>query len=88
MTPPGGGHGPPPSDRPRETIQAKIQRHRKSRMDARTRERLRLLVLVRSAARQHADARYGLELVRHTRSATPSPPPGEPRPARPPPAPR
>jgi integrase len=41
-----------------ETIQGKVQRHRKSRMDARTRERLPVLpVLVRSAARQHADAR-------------------------------
>jgi integrase len=40
-----------------ETIQGKVQRHRKSRMDARTRERLPVLpVLVRSAARQHADA--------------------------------
>ena len=41
---------------PAETIQGKAQRHRKSRMDARTRERLPVLpVLVRSAARQHAD---------------------------------
>jgi Phage integrase family len=42
---------------PAETIQGKAQRHRKSRMDARTRERLPVLpVLVRGAARQHAGA--------------------------------
>jgi integrase len=42
---------------PAETIQGKVQRHRKSRMDARTRERLPVLpVLIRCAAQQHADA--------------------------------
>jgi hypothetical protein len=42
---------------PADTIQGKIQRHRKSRMDARTRERLPVLpVLVRCAAQQHTDA--------------------------------
>jgi integrase-like protein len=42
---------------PAETIQGKVARHRKSRMDARTRERLPVLpVLVRCAAQQHADA--------------------------------
>jgi integrase len=51
-----------------ETIQGKVQRHRKSRMDARTRERLPVLpVLVRSAARQHADARALLQAARDTR---------------------
>ena len=51
-----------------ETIQGKVQRHRKSRMDARTRERLPVLpVLVRSAARQHADARALLQAARGTR---------------------
>ena len=51
-----------------ETIQGKVQRHRKSRMDARTRERLPVLpVLVRSAARQHADAQALLQAARGTR---------------------
>ncbi len=50
-----------------ETIQGKVQRHRKSRMDARTRERLPVLpVLVRSAARQHADAQALLHAARGT----------------------
>ena len=54
--------------RPRGNIQGKVQRHRKSRMDARTRERLPVLpVLVRSAARQHADARALLQAARGTR---------------------
>ena len=59
-----------------ETIQGKVQRHRKSRMDARTRERLPVLpVLVRSAARQHADARALLHAARDTPGpATSSPP--------------
>jgi integrase len=53
---------------PAETIQGKVQRHRKSRMDARTRERLPVLpVLVRSAARQHADAQALLRAARDTR---------------------
>jgi len=51
-----------------DTIQGKVQRLRKSRMDARTRERLPVLpVLVRSAARQHADARALLHAARDTR---------------------
>jgi hypothetical protein len=51
-----------------ETIQGKVQRHRKSRMDARTRERLPVLpVLARSAARQHADAAALLQAARDTR---------------------
>jgi integrase len=51
-----------------ETIQGKVQRHRKSRMDARTRDRLPVLpVLVRSAARQHADACALLQAARGTR---------------------
>jgi hypothetical protein len=51
-----------------ETIQGKVQRHRKSRMDARTRERLPVLpVLVRSAAQQHADAQALLHAARGTR---------------------
>jgi integrase len=51
-----------------ETIQGKVQRHRKSRMDARTRERLPVLpVLVRSTARQHADAQARLRAARDTR---------------------
>ena len=51
-----------------DTIQGKVQRHRKSRMDARTRERLPVLpVLVASAARQHADARALLQAARGTR---------------------
>jgi integrase len=50
-----------------DTIQGKVQRHRKSRMDARTRERLPVLpVLVRSAARQHADADALLLAARDT----------------------
>ena len=53
---------------PAETIQGKAQRHRKSRMDARTRERLPVLpVLVRSAARQHADAAALLHAARTAR---------------------
>ena len=69
MTPPGGDHGSLPVPiGPEETIQGKAQRHRKSRMDARTRERLPVLpVLVRSAARQHADARALLQAARDTR---------------------
>ena len=63
----GPGLLPAPSAR-RTTIQGKIQRHRKSRMDARTRERLPVLpVLVRSAAQQHADARALLQAARDTR---------------------
>jgi hypothetical protein len=51
-----------------ETIQGKVQRLRKSRMDARTRERLPVLpVLVRSAASQHAGARALLQAARSTR---------------------
>jgi integrase len=51
-----------------ETIQGKVQRHRKSRMDARTRERLPVLpILVRSAAEQHAAARTLLHAARGTR---------------------
>jgi hypothetical protein len=51
-----------------ETIQGKVQRHRKSRMDARTRERLPVLpALVRSAAQQHADAQALLHAARATR---------------------
>jgi integrase len=51
-----------------ETIQGKVQRHRKSRMDARTRERLPVLpVLVRCTARQHADAQALLQAARNTR---------------------
>jgi integrase len=51
-----------------ETIQGKAQRHRKSRMDARTRERLPVLpVLARSAAQQHADAQALLHAARHAR---------------------
>ena len=54
---------------PAETVQGKAQRQRKSRMDARTRERLPVLpVLVRSAARQHADA---AALLRAARAARP-----------------
>jgi hypothetical protein len=53
---------------PAETIQGKAQRHRKSRMDARTRERLPVLpVLVRSAAQQHTDSRALLQAARDTR---------------------
>ena len=51
-----------------ETIQGKVQRHRKSRMDARTRERLPVLpALVRSTARQHADAQERLRAARDAR---------------------
>ena len=51
-----------------ETIQGKVQRHRKSRMDARTRERLPVLpALVRSTTRQHADAKERLHAARATR---------------------
>jgi Phage integrase family len=54
---------------PAETIQGKVQRHRKSRMDARTRERLPVLpVLVRCAARQHADAAALLQAARDARA--------------------
>jgi integrase len=61
-----------------ETIQGKAQRHRKSRMDARTRERLPVLpVLVRSAARQHADARTLLQAARGTRPGDAITAPGE-----------
>ena len=54
---------------PAETIQGKVQRHRKSRMDARTRERLPVLpVLVRSS-RPAARRRPGL--LRAARAARP-----------------
>ena len=54
---------------PAETIQGKVQRHRKSRMDARTRERLPVLpALIRSAAQQHADA---AALLHAARAASP-----------------
>ena len=59
MTPVGWGPwvAPCPVRAARTTIQGKVQRHRKSRVYARTRERLPVLpVLVRLAARQHADA--------------------------------
>ena len=50
---------------PADTIQGKVQRQRKSRMDARTRERLPVLpVLIRCAARQHADAAALLHAAR------------------------
>jgi integrase len=53
---------------PAETIQGKVQRHRKSRMDARTRERLPVLpVLIRCAAQQHADAAALLGTARDAR---------------------
>ena len=53
---------------PAETIRGKAQRHRKSRMDARTRERLPVLpVLVRCAARQHTDAAGLLQAARSAR---------------------
>jgi hypothetical protein len=53
---------------PAETIQGKAQRHRKSRMDARTRERLPVLpVLAGCAARQHADAAALLQAARSAR---------------------
>ena len=52
-----------------ETIQGKVQRHRKSRMDARTRERLPVLpVLARCAAQQHAGA---AALLHAARTASP-----------------
>jgi hypothetical protein len=55
---------------PAETIQGKVARHRKSRMDARTRERLPVLpVLVRGAAQQHADA---AALLHAARQASPA----------------
>ena len=58
---------------PAETIQGKVQRHRKSRMDARTRERLPVLpVLARSTARHR----------RRRRGPAPRRPPGQ-RPAPP-----
>ena len=51
-----------------ETIQGKVQRHRKSRMDARTRERLPVLpALVRSTTQQHADAQERLRAARDAR---------------------
>jgi hypothetical protein len=51
-----------------ETIQGKAARHRKSRMDARTRERLPVLpVLVRCAAQQHAGAAALLHAARTAR---------------------
>jgi hypothetical protein len=50
---------------PAETIQGKVQRHRKSRMDTRTRERLPVLpVLISCAAQQHADAAALLQAAR------------------------
>jgi hypothetical protein len=50
---------------PADTVQGKVQRHRKSRMDARTRERLPVLpALIRCAARQHADAAALLHAAR------------------------
>ena len=53
---------------PAETIQGKVQRHRKSRMDARTRERLPVLpALVRCAAQQHAGAAALLHAARAAR---------------------
>ena len=51
-----------------ETIQGKVQRHRKSRMDARTRERLPVLpALVRCTTQQHADAQERLRAARDAR---------------------
>jgi integrase len=53
---------------PAETIQGKAQRHRKSRMDARTRERLPVLpALIRCAAQQHTDAAALLHAARTAR---------------------
>jgi hypothetical protein len=50
---------------PADTLQGKVQRHRKSRMDARTRERLPVLpALVRCAAQQHAAATALLHAAR------------------------
>jgi hypothetical protein len=54
---------------PADTIQGKVQRHRKSRMDARTRERLPVLpVLARCAAQQHTGA---AALLHAARAASP-----------------
>jgi integrase len=53
---------------PAETVQGKVARHRKSRMDARTRERLPVLpVLVRCAGQQHTGAAALLHAARDTR---------------------
>ncbi len=53
---------------PADTVQGKVQRHRKSRMDARTRERLPVLpVLIRCAAQQHAGAAALLHAARAAR---------------------
>ncbi len=53
---------------PADTVQGKVQRHRKSRMDARTRERLPVLpVLIRCAAQQHAGAATLLHAARSAR---------------------
>jgi integrase len=53
---------------PAETIQGKVQRHRKSRMDARTRERLPVLpVLTRSTAQHRQDAEALLHAARQAR---------------------
>jgi integrase len=53
---------------PAETTQGKAQRHRKSRMDARTRERLPVLpVLAQSTARRRRDAQALLDAARGTR---------------------
>ena len=53
---------------PADTVQGKVQRHRKSRMDARTRERLPVLpVLIRCAAEQHAGAAALLHAARAAR---------------------
>jgi integrase len=55
---------------PAETVQGKVARHRKSRMDARTRERLPVLpVLVRCAAQQHAGAAALLQAAREASPA-------------------
>jgi hypothetical protein len=53
---------------PAQSLQGKVARHRKSRMDARTRERLPVLpVLIRCAAQQHADAAALLHAARTAR---------------------
>jgi hypothetical protein len=53
---------------PAETIQGKVQRQRKSRMDARTRERLPVLpVLIRSAAQHRASTQALLNAARAAR---------------------
>jgi hypothetical protein len=53
---------------PADTVQGKVQRHRKSRMDARTRERLPVLpVLIRCAAQQHTGAAALLHAARSAR---------------------